>query len=190
MEGLYAAPHAKAAITRASSKQTNFSKASRGVPARGPKESCLRYVGGNMISQTAEYALRAVVFLANQQGTPVNRRELAEAIQVPSDYLTKVLQDLDRAGLVSAQRGPGGGYCLEAPPDELSIYDVVTVVSSLPRIESCPLRLKEHPHLCPLHRKLDDAAKQMEEAFRTTMIEELVSSQRSEKDCRFPSADA
>ena len=58
-----------------------------------------------MISQTAEYALRSVVFLGSQVGQPVTTQRIAVATQVPVGYLSKVLQGLGKAGLVDAQRG-------------------------------------------------------------------------------------
>lgn len=138
-----------------------------------------------MISQTAEYALRAVAFLATCNGTPTNRREIAEATQVSQDYLTKVLQELDRAGIVVAQRGPGGGYTLAAEPEELSVYDVVNVITPVPRVRECPLGIKEHKRLCPLHKKLDEAAELVEKAFKSTTIDELIPGRRG-SSCKFP----
>ncbi len=139
-----------------------------------------------MISQTTEYALRAVIFLsANQQG-PLSRTVIASATQVPAEYLTKVLQELDRAGLVVAQRGPGGGYQLNLDPNVLTVYDVVAAISALPRIKKCPLNLDEHAALCPLHKRLDDAAAQVEKAFRETTIAELAPGAKPYTACQFP----
>ena len=65
-----------------------------------------------MISQTAEYALRAVVILGSQSGRPMTTHDVARVSRVPVDYLSKVLQALGRAGLVEARRGLRGGYVL------------------------------------------------------------------------------
>lgn len=53
-----------------------------------------------MISQTAEYALRAIVFLADQRGTPRTTAQIAEVTQIPAGYLAKVMQSLSRVKLV------------------------------------------------------------------------------------------
>ena len=58
-----------------------------------------------MFSQTAEYALRAVVWLANNDDAPMTTNQIAKATQVSPDYLSKVLWALGRSGLVHAQRG-------------------------------------------------------------------------------------
>lgn len=128
-----------------------------------------------MISQTAEYALRAVVFLGSQVGRPVTTQRVAAATQVPVGYLSKVLQALGKAGLVDAQRGLRGGYVLARPLDELTVLDVVNSVDPLQRIACCPLGLREHgQELCALHRRLDEGIAMVESLFQGTTIDQLL----------------
>ncbi len=128
-----------------------------------------------MISQTAEYALRAVVLLGSQSGRPVTTKEVARASQVPAGYLSKVLQSLGRSGLVESRRGLGGGYVLSRPLDQLTVYDVVQAVDPLKRIHHCPLRLSAHAErLCSLHQRLDDAVAMLEAYFKQTTIAALL----------------
>src|SRR5688572_19877331 len=103
-----------------------------------------------MVSQTAEYALRAVVCLGSQADTPMTTQQIADATRVPAGYLSKVLQALGRAGLVHSQRGLHGGFTLGRPMDQLSVLDVINAVDPLKRIERCPLGLATHgTNLCP-----------------------------------------
>ena len=128
-----------------------------------------------MFSQTAEYALRAIVVLANDAETPWTAQDISSKSMVPHDYLMKVLQALARSGLVTAQRGRGGGFILTRQPSGISVLDVITAVDPLRRIKNCPLGIKAHSTtLCPLHRKLDDAIRSVEEAFASTTIAELL----------------
>jgi Rrf2 family protein len=128
-----------------------------------------------MISQTAEYALRAVVVLGSHHDQPLTTQEIARVSQVPSGYLSKVLQSLGRAGLVGARRGLRGGYVLTRPLEELTVYDVVNAVDPLKRIVHCPLRLSAHAQrLCSLHRRLDDATAMLETYFKQTTIASLL----------------
>ena len=62
-----------------------------------------------MISQTVEYALRAMVHLAREAPGARTTDQVARTTRVPRAYLSKVLQSLRRAGLVRSQRGIGGG---------------------------------------------------------------------------------
>ncbi len=128
-----------------------------------------------MISQTAEYALRAVVTLAAQRGGPMTTQQIASRTQVPAGYLSKVLQALGRAGLVEGQRGMGGGFALTRPMGEITVLDVINAVDPVERIERCPLRRPEHKHrLCALHRRLDLGIAMMEQVYGRTTIEELL----------------
>lgn len=145
-----------------------------------------------MISQTAEYALRAVVWLARDTSVPMTRQEISDGAQIPLDYLTRVMQKLSDHGLVSIKRGPGGGYLIQPPMETLTVLDVVTAVDSLPRIERCPLGIANHETLCPLHAKLDEAAALVEAAFKNTRIIDLLSdagkSPARDHGCSFPPA--
>jgi Rrf2 family protein len=132
-----------------------------------------------MLSKTAEYALRAVAHMGSQVGTPASADELAVHTKVPRRYLTRVLQDLAAAGLVKSRPGPGGGYELDQPIEQLSILDVVNSVAPIERIRSCPLGLKTHTKLCPLHAELDKAYAATEAAFKGVTIKDLVKSTSS-----------
>jgi Rrf2 family nitric oxide-sensitive transcriptional repressor len=128
-----------------------------------------------MFSQTVEYALRAVVYLAD--GSPAARTtdQISAATKVPKAYLSKVLQGLTRAGIVRSQRGIGGGMALVKVPADLTLLDVINAVEPIRRITTCPLDLQSHGvHLCPLHRRMDDALAAVETAFRCTTLAELL----------------
>jgi Rrf2 family transcriptional regulator, nitric oxide-sensitive transcriptional repressor len=138
-----------------------------------------------MISQTAEYALRAIVYLADQDEPRTNAR-IAEATEVPVGYLAKVMQSLSRARIVTAQRGLRGGFSLAFDPAELTVLSIVNLVDPVRRFHECPLGL-HGTELCPLHRSLDDAAQAVEEAFGDTTIADLILvPQRRKPLCRFP----
>ena len=129
-----------------------------------------------MISKTAEYALRATVWLAQAPDQPSSADRLAAVTKVPRRYLHKVVQDLVHAGLVRSQPGPGGGYALTRAPDKITILDVVNAVAPLERITRCPLGLKSHKMLCPLHRELDDVYAATEKALAHVTLTQLTQS--------------
>lgn len=128
-----------------------------------------------MFSQTVEYALRAVVHLADQAPSPRTTDQIATATQVPKAYLSKVLQGLGHAKIVQSKRGLGGGMILTKSPAELTILEVVNAVEPIGRIRECPLGLASHGvRLCPLHRRLDNALASVEEAFQKTTLAEIL----------------
>jgi Rrf2 family protein len=128
------------------------------------------------LSQTAEYALRAVVWLAENTGNPQTAQQIADGCRMPAGYLAKVLQPLAKAGVVSAQRGLGGGYVLEREAMGLSLLEVISAVEPVQRIRSCPLKIGSHgSKLCALHQTLDDALATVEDALGSHTVGELLS---------------
>ena len=128
-----------------------------------------------MFTQSVEYALRAVVYLAMHAEEPQKTADIAAATKVPAAYLAKVLQGLREKQVVTPLRGVGGGVKLARSPEMLTILDVVNAVDPIQRINTCPLGLKSHGiRLCALHRRMDDALKVMEAAFRETTVAELL----------------
>ncbi|HVK09956.1 MAG TPA: Rrf2 family transcriptional regulator [Gemmataceae bacterium] len=139
-----------------------------------------------MFSKSVEYALRAVAHLAYEDPSPRTTDQIATATRVDSvTYLSKVLQELVRKGVVKSQRGVGGGMTLAKTPAELTILEVVNAVEPIQRIKTCPLGLKSHGlRLCPLHRRMDDALASVEAAFgRTTLAEILAEPTNSPPLC-------
>jgi Rrf2 family transcriptional regulator, nitric oxide-sensitive transcriptional repressor len=131
--------------------------------------------GEPMISKTSEYALRAMVFLAENPASSSPLQAIAATTQVPPGYLSKVMQQLVRAGLLNSQRGLGGGFSLARPASELSVYEIVQAVDPISRILECPLKLPEHgDELCALHRRLDDVMEMVEHSFRLTSVADLL----------------
>jgi Rrf2 family protein len=128
-----------------------------------------------MFSQTAEYALRATVCMAQHSDQLLTTTQLAERTLVPQGYLSKVLQFLVRAEIIHAMRGLRGGYQLARSPKHISILDVVNAVDPLKRIQRCPLGLQAHgTHLCPLHGRLDRAIAEVESALGSTTLDEVI----------------
>jgi Rrf2 family protein len=128
-----------------------------------------------VLSQTVEYALRAVVQLASIAPEASTTAELAAVTRVPAAYLAKVLQALVKAGIVESHRGASGGVSLAHSPNRLTILDIVNAADPIQRIRTCPLDLKTHgAKLCPLHRRLDSALAQVEQAFRNTTLAEIL----------------
>lgn len=128
-----------------------------------------------MISQTSEYALRAIVFLSMNPGEAFTTQQISLTTKVPAPYLSKVLHSLVKARLVQSQRGLGGGFVLAKTPDKISILEVVNTVDPIQRIRTCPLDLKAHGvNLCALHKRLDEATSIIEQTFADTTISDIL----------------
>ena len=100
-----------------------------------------------MLQKTAEYALRAIVCLAQNPQSPQSADRLAAVTQIPRRYLHRVLQQMVQEGLVRSQPGPNGGYSLNRPAKKIKLIDVINAFGPLDRIRKCPLGLKSHTGL-------------------------------------------
>lgn len=143
-----------------------------------------------MISQTSEYALRAIVYLAEGGTEARTAVVIADATGIPLGYLSKIMQGLTKARLVTSQRGPNGGFALVDPPKALTVYAVVHAIDPIERITECPVGVEGHgTNLCPLHRALDNTILAVETALRKLGIHDLVEPpepQTRRSRCAFP----
>ena len=132
-----------------------------------------------MFSQTTEYALRAMSWLALSPDSLVSTHALADKTKVPPHYLAKVLQQLSSANLIVGRRGVRGGYKLARPAKQITLLDVVRSVAEIQRITSCPLGIGSHgSQLCPLHRTTDAAAKAVIEIYGSVTLHDLLADAR------------
>jgi Rrf2 family transcriptional regulator, nitric oxide-sensitive transcriptional repressor len=108
-----------------------------------------------MISQTAQYALRALVCLAIHKDGSLTVGQLASMTRVSPEYLSKVMQALVRADLVTSKPGKTGGFSLRVPPERLSMLSVVEAIDPPSSEESYPLDFQSYGSILqPLHQKL------------------------------------
>ena len=91
-----------------------------------------------MIAQKTRYALRSLLFLAEEQGgAPVQLGRIAETQRVPPKYLELIMLDLKKAGLVKSARGPKGGYQLARTADQISFGEIVRSMEGPIALVSC-----------------------------------------------------
>ena len=116
-----------------------------------------------LLSQTAEYALRAMAWLAHQcPDAPVRAQDLSKGTGIPPHYLSKILRRLVLAGLLDSQKGQGGGFSLARPPESICFEDILLAVDAYPVHGRCAFGWgacgDDDP--CPLHAswsRLSDA---------------------------------
>jgi Rrf2 family protein len=91
------------------------------------------------VSAKADYAVRAAVELAASEEGPIKGERLAEAQDIPLQFLEHILLELKHSGIVRARRGAKGGYWLAKPADEVTVADVVRAVEGpIADVQSTP----------------------------------------------------
>jgi Rrf2 family protein len=109
-----------------------------------------------MLNQSAEYALRATLFMAHRGADQAYKAtHIAEALALPANYLSKVMHELVRARVLTSVRGPTGGYSLASPPEELSLDRIVAPFQDLESRPQCLMgdRLCDHRTPCAAHQR-------------------------------------
>ena len=132
-----------------------------------------------MISQTSEYGLRATLYLARQPDDRLaSAADIAKALSVPSNYLSKLLHTLSKNGILEAERGPHGGYRLAVPATQLPLANVVELFQDLRPERACllgrPKCLDQNP--CAAHERWKSVFDEVSSFFDETMIADLLES--------------
>lgn len=130
-----------------------------------------------MLSHTAEYALRAALYLAEHgQGRLVQVGEIAGALRIPRNYLSKILHALTRQGVLRSTRGKSGGFQLARKPEGLYLVQVVGPFGSLGEKRHCLLGRTQCTDrtACAAHARWKEVADRMAVFFRKTTLAELV----------------
>ena len=130
-----------------------------------------------MLSKTSQYALRAVLYLARRpRDLPVRANDIAAGLEVPPNYLSKILHTLSRAGVVTSERGPGGGFRLARPADRTTLADVVSPFDEISPKALCLLgrRRCHDDQPCGAHVRWKDVFEPVTDFFRETMVAELL----------------
>ena len=118
------------------------------------------------ITKQADYALRAVVFLARLDfGERASTKDIAGKQQIPPSFLAKIVSQLSIAGLIQTARGAHGGVSLARPPEEISILDIVEAIDGPVLLNECTSNPDNCPFSsdCPLRRIFCEAKQDLHE---------------------------
>lgn len=128
------------------------------------------------LSTTTRYALRAVVHLARADDGRIPAVRLSRELDLPENYLSKTLHELARQGILDSTRGPGGGYRLAVPADELPLLRVVETFESVEPDRSCVLGRSDcdPSDPCPVHDRWKEIAGRVADFFATTTVADVV----------------
>lgn len=129
-----------------------------------------------MLSSTAEYALRAVLYVTQHAGTPVRVGEIASALKLPQNYLSKILHELTKSGVLVSTRGKHGGFQLARPANRLSLHAVVSRFDPIETRRACLLGARScaDRHACAVHWRWKALSDQLVRFFRDTTVAELL----------------
>lgn len=131
-----------------------------------------------MFSKTCEYAIRALIFIAqkSKDGSRVGIKDISAGIDSPEYFIAKILQDLSRKGFVQSAKGPNGGFYMEGKNLQQSVADIVREIDGDKLFIGCGLGLKEcsEDHPCPIHNDFKHIRQEIKDMLDNSKIEMFV----------------
>jgi Rrf2 family protein len=134
------------------------------------------------VTRAADYAVRVMIHLAGlPPGTRASRDQLAEAAECPEQFLSKVLQGLSRAGLISSHRGNTGGFELPPARRTASMLEIVEAIEGPLHLNVClgPEGSCERQSWCPAHAVWSEAQAAVAKVLKAATIEDLARQAKS-----------
>jgi Rrf2 family iron-sulfur cluster assembly transcriptional regulator len=136
-----------------------------------------------MISKSCQYGIRAVVYLAanSDSSKRLNVKQIAAEIDAPEAFTAKLLQQLNKAKVVTSLKGPYGGFYISDSQRQSNILAVVEVIDGLKVFYDCGLGLLycSETNPCPMHEHYKILRVQMLETFKNTTIQLLAEKYQS-----------
>lgn len=107
-----------------------------------------------IFSKKCEYGIQAVLYLAaHLDGEIIPADEIARKLNIPKEFVSKILQNLTESGLVYSKKGKSGGFALAKKPSKIRLIDIVAAIDGLDIFNGCVLGFQhcspDHP--CPVH---------------------------------------
>jgi Rrf2 family transcriptional regulator, iron-sulfur cluster assembly transcription factor len=128
------------------------------------------------LSKSCEYGLQAILYLSHKSSAePLTLHDIADNLNVPRHFLSKILQSLARDGIVVSHRGIKGGFLLAKPAGEITINDLIQSIDGTEFMNECILGFpgcgSDSP--CPVHETWKSAKELLLDVFQRKTVEEL-----------------
>jgi Rrf2 family protein len=116
-----------------------------------------------LITRNTDYAVRALCCIAEQKQEVISADRLIKSLNMPRPFLRKILQILNKEGLLSSSRGKDGGFALALSPEEITLTDVMEIFQGPIRLNECKFKKNDCPYIkdCLLKKKIDEIEKEV-----------------------------
>ena len=129
-----------------------------------------------LITRNSDYAVRALCCIAEQKQEVISADQLVRSLEMPRPFLRKILQTLNKEGLLNSSKGKGGGFTLAISPEKISLIDVMKIFQGTIRLNECKFKKSDCPHIsdCLLKKKIDEIEKEVIFKLRAINIESIL----------------
>lgn len=136
----------------------------------------------NVLRQNTDYAIRVMANMANRYNKePVSARVLSKQDDISYQFACKILQQLNKAGLVVSSMGPKGGFRLSSPPSRINLLEVIEAIQGPLSLNSCLLGedVCSRQASCSVTDKLKELQIYIDNYLRKITLEELLHNKKS-----------
>ena len=133
-----------------------------------------------LITRDTDYAIRALSCIAAQKGRIVTAKQLVKRLRMPKPFLRKILQILNKKGLLRSYKGKGGGFKLALAPGKIFLVDLMKVFQGPLKLNECIFKKRICPDvkICPLKKKIDSIEKYVFSDLESITIASLLKKRR------------
>jgi len=134
-----------------------------------------------VITRATEYAIRTIIYLAQQPSNEiVLKKDICRTQNVTPAFLTKILQPLIKAGIVSSQRGVGGGFLLARDPEDINLLDILQAEEGELKLNHCLIDEEacNRDPFCSAHEVWHEAQEEMIKVLEKYSVAKLVKRQK------------
>jgi len=129
-----------------------------------------------LITKDTDYVIQALVFMAENSDSGFSVKEISEELGISLSYLRKLLQILNKKGVLSSMKGKGGGFTLKLKPEKIFVSDLINIFQGKLDIKNCYVKNKRCSNLvnCILHKKLINIEDFIKKEIGTLSIKDII----------------
>jgi len=137
-----------------------------------------------LITRDTDYALRALCYIAQSKMEVTSVSALVQELQIPRPFLRKILQRLNREGLLTSYKGQGGGFSLSLNPDKIFVLELISIFQGGLKLNECIFKKQICPNKakCSLSKKLDLIEEQTVSVLKDVTVQSLVDENQRHSD--------
>jgi Rrf2 family protein len=129
-----------------------------------------------LITRDTDYAVRAICFIAQSKKALVSAAELVKELKIPRPFLRKLLQVLNKEGILISYKGKGGGFKLALGLDKIYLLGLMKIFQGPLRLNECIFKKRPCPNIkrCPLRKKVTSIERHVFSELKNITIRSLI----------------
>ena len=129
-----------------------------------------------LLNRDTDYAVKALLYITQNNPKRMSVSELVNALDIPRPFLRKILQILNREGVLNSFKGKGGGFVLAMPPEEILLIRLIDIFQKPVKLTECIFKEKicSDVRTCPLKKRIDTLEQHVISELESITIESLL----------------